>query len=234
MNESLYLIEDTLEQIQMQRQIAEAEGDSEALKVIDQIEREYLTKEAAKVTSYVALIRSRGATVLACQQERKRIADIQNAAHRDIDRLKANALEAMQRFGVKELKATPGGGFRRQANGGLQALETDVNVIEDDLLLVTVTMPRHVWDQVEAEVVLTCDLGDQLLISSDKPNTDLIRDALKRRRVCPECGGVGYPHDGEGYVTSSKECQRCEGSGNIPNTVPGAKLLPRGEHVKIS
>lgn len=202
MNESLYLIEDTLEQIQMQRKIAEAEGDSEALKVIDQIEREYLTKEAAKVTSYVALIRSREATVLACQQERKRIADIQNAAQADIDRLKANALEAMQRFGVKELKATPGGGFRRQANGALQALDTS-ELTSAVWQNITVTLPALVWMDLMGLAQAAAPNSEtyaMLMRLTEKaprtPDTERIQEALKQR------------------------------------TVPGVKLLPRGEHVR--
>src|SRR5580658_8010655 len=141
MSLSLYQIEDSLQQLVDLREQAEAEGDSEALKVIDQQLREYLIAEASKVTSYVGLIRSRLALIRDCIDERDRIQNIERCAQADVDRLKANALAVMQQFGVRELKATPGGGLRIQGNGGVQPLEVDVALVPIEMSRVTVTMP---------------------------------------------------------------------------------------------
>ena len=46
----------------------------------------------------------------------------------------------MQQFGVKELKATPGGGLRVQANGGKEALEIRGSPVLDDYEGLTVKM----------------------------------------------------------------------------------------------
>lgn len=243
--ESLYCIEDTLQQIQESRAAAEAEGDSEALKVIDQIEREYLTKEAAKVTSYVALIRSREDQAEACDREIERIAYLKKAALNDVARLKANALAAMQQFGVKELKATPGGGLRRQGNGGLQALEIADHILADEWKNVTVTLPMDVWINMamlarerwpatksSARVEMAWEQRSQ------NADTKRIREALRQRIPCPECKGVRQqlyyqPHEGQEDEQYFADCRRCKGEGTIPQTIPGVKLLERGEHIRV-
>ena len=190
MSISLYQIEDALQQLVDLREQAEAEGDSEALKVIDEHLREYLTKEAAKVTSYVALIRSRQATMAAAALEIDRANGILNQARSDVERLKANALAVMQQFGVKELKATPGGGLRIQGNGGRQALDVpewprdnsgDFRLLNDEQLQglgLAGVLPVKKWYTLD---------------------TERIREALAR---------------GE--------------------SVPGAKLLERGEHLRVT
>jgi hypothetical protein len=191
---SLYQIEWDLQQLADLRELAESEGDSEALKVIDQQLAQYLTAEAAKVTSYVGLIRAREATVLQCAGELERIRYIQKQAQADIDRLKQTAMEVMNRFGVRELKATPGGGLRIQGNGGLQALETDPDV-PDEYAVITLKLTAT---QVVAIQTQMPKALEGCTFAKREWDTERIREALKR---------------GE--------------------SVPGAKLLPRGQHVKV-
>jgi hypothetical protein len=211
MSISLYQIEAALQSLVDLREQAEAEGDSEALKVIDQQLREYLTKEAAKVTSYVALIRKREQDLYACLKEEQRIHYLRVAAQADIDRLKANALAAMQQFGVKELKATPGGGLRIQGNGGKEPLEI-------------AEWPKDPGGRYEAR---SADVGAIFEVPVKLfavPDTERIREALAQRVPCPLCQAKNW---------IEAQCPRCAGAGTIPNTVPGAKLLERGEHLRV-
>lgn len=221
---NLYAIEQSLQQLVDLREQAEADGDSEAIAVIDGQLREYLTQEAAKVTSYVALIRSRQALVDACNAEMERVVNICDCAQADIDRLKVNALAVMQRFGVKELKATPGGGLRIQGNGGVQALEVYDNIeLRDEFKQVTVTLPLRQWQAMQQAFEDDPGMGS-IYQRPAEPDTERIRAALAQRVVCPECKGGDVP---------GGECPTCEGAGTIPATVPGAKLLPRGESLRV-
>lgn len=226
MSISLYHIEAALQQLVDLREQAEAEGDSEALKVIDQQLREYLTKEAAKVTSYMGLIRSREATARQCNDEIERLQNIRAAAVGDIDRLKANALAVMQQFGVRELKATPGGGLRIQNNGGVQALDVpEVEVLPIEYRNVAVTMRGVQWQALLKAADIDRVEGIAIEV---QPDTERIREALAQRVPCPECSRMENRGEAPGG-----ECPRCKGVGTIPNTVPGAKLLERGEHIRV-
>jgi len=120
---SLWQIEQSLVDLEELRATLLDEGDTEAVAAVDGQIQAWLTAEASKVTSYVGLIRSKQATVEAAKAEKARVDAILKAAEADVERLKANALAVMQRFGVKELKAMPGGGLRRQGNGGLEPLD---------------------------------------------------------------------------------------------------------------
>lgn len=204
---SLYTIEDSLVQLAELRELAEAEGDSEAVKVIDAQLAAYLTAEASKINSYVGLIRAREDRAEACDREIERITSIRNAAKRDVERLKANALQVMQDFGVKSLvDSRTGRGLKRQGNGGVQALEiADVKLLPEDLQLKSVTMNVKAWHEI----------GQWL----GKYN-----------------GGLDWWHkilsilEGQPPQASTHFIRATIQQGG---TVEGAKLLPRAEHVRV-
>jgi hypothetical protein len=233
MTAGLYRIHQTLEELhELRRQVteeAEITPESRALSLatIDKDISEWLDRSPEKVTSYVGLIRSREDTVAACKAERARIKAIEEAAEADIERLKENALATMQRFDIKELKATPGGGFRRQANGGVKPLEIAWPTYEDGS-----------YKLVASPAGITWDLPVKLFAV---PDTGAIREALKQRVVCKHCAGTGKRAQlsVEEFAACGirgedpGKCPRCNGDGTVPATVPGAKLLERGEHVRI-
>jgi hypothetical protein len=244
MSISLYQIEDALQSLVDLREQAEAEGDSEALKVIDQQLREYLTAEASKVTSYVGLIRSKLALIRDCIDERERIENIERCAQADVKRLKGNALAVMQQFGVRELKATPGGGLRIQGNGGKVPLDVDALVIPDVMRkFVLPKVSQAEYNCLMAAIGSTTIEGARELYraivnhTTTEPDTERIREALAQRVPCPECKGqktIPQKADEQGNVLRSSDCACCNGAGTIPNTVPGAKLLERGEHLRVT
>jgi hypothetical protein len=233
LNTSLYVIEDSLQQLAYLREQAEAEGDSEALEVIDVHIAEYLDREATKVSSYVSLIRLREDQEQNCELEIERWTALRNKARADKERLKATALSVMQAFGVKALIDTrTGSGLRRQKNGGLQPLEiAEPESVHADYQMVTVRMPLEDWRKFEnhdsqALSIIARRAG---CMARMEPNTEAIRKALTQRVVCPECGGNGK------QITPlfADPCPRCNGTGTIPQTIPGAKILERSEHVRI-
>jgi len=124
MSLSLYTIESDLLELAQLRESAELEDDSEALKVIDQQIREYIElREPRKVANYVNLLRTLDAEADACEKEAERFATMAKQRRANIARLNAQALAVMQQFHIKELRAAPVGGLRRQGNGGLEPLE---------------------------------------------------------------------------------------------------------------
>ncbi len=146
-----------------------------------------------------------------------------------MDRLKVNALEVMQRFGVKELRSATNT-LRIQKNGGLQPLEVDspemIPVAETDAHL---TIRAEDWnalwlpilDTLPPELVKRVTGGLGFV-----PNTQRIRKALAEKVRCPECKG-------ESVTPGNCRCERCDGTGLVPRTIPGAKLLERGSHLRV-
>jgi hypothetical protein len=239
MSTSFYVIEDSLQQLADLREQAEAEGDSEALKAIDQEIALYLDREATKVSSYVGLIRLRQDQEENCAGEIERLTDLRNKARADVERLKAMALNVMQMFDVKALIDTrTGSGLRRQGNGGLQPLELELDwcdntsVEENHLVWFNARMHFDEWCKLTENCGLTeRELQDIENRSKLEPDTEAIRKALAQRVECPECKGKSTPD--EDGPPGPFDCPRCGNRRSIPQTIPGAKLLERGEHVRI-
>ncbi len=200
---TLYAIEQTLEDLCRARDAAADDGDVAAVKSIDEALAEYLTQEIGKVDSYAGVIRRLEDDAARCDQEADRLARRAKRFRSDVDRLKRNALAAMQRFGLTELK-TPTTTIRRCANGGVQPLQLNVaEPLPVGLRKVTVVMPGDafewlcsIMDRVNEPHPL---IGRSLCAARYDPDSDRIREALKAGQE-----------------------------------IAGAKLLPRGEHVRIS
>jgi len=243
---SLYVIEDSLQNLAGLRDQAEAEGDSEAIKVIDQQIAEYLTAEPAKVASYIGQMKSDDALIAACEEEIKRVKSIKKAAQARKDRMEANAIAVMQRFGIRSLSAKEHGSMRVQGNGGLEPLEIeDVNSLPEEFQLKSITMNVKAWYEIgywlgkyQGGLDLWRTMVDILEGQPPQPSTHFIRQALKRQIQCPECKGEGdyeetvMDSDG-GPLQVDRECPRCNGKGSIPAAIPGARLLPRGCQLRI-
>lgn len=233
--ESLYLIEESLQLLDEERAAAEAEGDSEAIAVIDKQISEYISKEAAKVDSYAGLMLRLSDEQEAIQNRIDALKDRKRRSEAFLDRLKQNSLEMMQRFGVKELK-TATTSIRRQGNGGVEELDVfDRPLVPRCYLTVSLKMNAEVFMSILSslsEMSLTSGAQAATLhaAATFEPDNAAIREALKQRVTCPECKGVGAPWNNSGSIV----CARCQGVGTIPATIPGAKLLERGEHIRVT
>ncbi len=221
MSVSLFTIEESLAMLVEAREAAEAEGDAASITECDKAIAEYLDKSAAKVDSYAALIRRQTAEAEECVAEAARLMARAKQRRAFVDRLKATALEVMQRFGVKELRSAQNT-LRVQKNGGLQSLEVDPTVeLPEGLQYVTVTMPGRLWKEIARSFDITADTKSVRIIhQSDGAE---IRKALAEKVPCPECKGIGQLH----------KCERCEDTGLVPRTISGARLLPRQSHVRV-
>jgi len=225
MSASLFVIEQSLVDLEELRATLVDEGDSEAIAVVDQQIAEWQDRTPAKVASSRAFVLQQETMVAACKAEEDRIRAIRKRAESSIERYKAYVLAIMQRFDVKELKAENIGGFRRQGNGGLEPLD-----IPD--------WPKDASGNFKAlrehDIALVNFPSDFPVKALYVPDTEKIREEFKRRVVCPQCKGCGEVTDGKESVdVVISVCPRCHGERTVPATLEGARLLPRGEHVRV-
>jgi Siphovirus Gp157 len=232
-NLSLYGIEETLLGLTELRDAAVSQGDAETVAILDQEIEAYLTKEAAKVYSYAALIRQREDAAAICKARAEDLAARAKAMQADAARLKEMALRVMQRFQVYSLTAAEVT-LRVQSNGGVKPVEIDPDgFIEPRMQDATVTMPGDLWETIKR----AAQVPEQLLERKTRvvwtPNAARIREALEQQIACPRCSGTGQLCPAGPSDAPMETCDRCEGRGMLPMTVPGAKLLPRGSHLRV-
>lgn len=218
---SLYQIQQTLLDMESARADAVEAGDQEAVAVIDAEMNAWLTREADKVTSFAGLILARKDLIENAKRAVERDKAILKAAEADVERLEGIALAVMQNFGVKEIKdSRTGHGLKRQGNGGVRALD----IPEWPKDAAGNFKPLH-------EPLVGCPVPTRSVITW-VPDTEKIRYYLAQRVPCPECKGSGKSTD-EATGSADDNCLRCKGAGTIPASVPGARLLPKGEHVRV-
>ena len=124
MSISLYNIESALQALVEEREIAESEGDAEAVKVIDLLLTEWAQREVKKVDGVAHAIRTYQFAAGAASQEAERIRARAVRLQETADRIKANVIQALQAHGIKRVE-TPTNVLRLQGNGGLAPLVID-------------------------------------------------------------------------------------------------------------
>lgn len=218
---SLWQIESALTQLVEARDAAEADGDSQAVSVIDKELDAYLSREVKKIDSVAAMIRMCRAHVNVLKVEGEHIYERAAAWEAREKRIKEAALRAMQAHDVRVLE-TADTRLRVQKNGGKQPLEVDLTLLPSTYAVCIVSMPMDTWKRLE-------DITSETKLLDAKADTDKIREALKQWVPCVECKGVGAPWNN----SSSVPCPRCNGNGTVPQTIPGARLLDWGSHLRV-
>ena len=225
---TLYSIEAELQQLIDARILAEEEGAlPDELAVIDKLLAEYMAREVRKVDGIAHAVRAFQNAAVEAQNEARRINERAKQLEAQANRIKAAALAAMQAHGITRLE-TPTNRLRVQANGGVQPLDTDVVQLPDKYLRVTVTMPLNQWRAMASAFEEDPGMDQVKVAAVAEPDTERIREALKKFVPCPECHKDGIPS-----AKQLVECQRCGSRGAVPATVPGARLLERGFHLRV-
>ena len=184
----------------------------------------YKPAEIAKIDSVAAYLRHCQLMSMAAKMEAERMAKKARAWEGRRKRLLDFVQRCMEAMGRKRLEGRVNT-LRLQDNGGLQPVSVqgwdndaerwtdDPGLLPDHLCWATIRMPYHQWKALKTERYLT-SLGEQVRVLRT-PNLAEVREALET--PCPECEGG---------------CALCGGSGHA--SVPGATLLPRGSHVRVS
>ncbi len=244
-NLALYQIEQRLAELLELRNIAEEDGDAQAVEAIDKQFEAYFHAEVRKVDGICHALHSFEQAANAARAEAnrlfKRCADLES----HYDRIRAATLKAMQDHGVRVLE-TPTNKLRVQANGGKMPLEiVDTGGIPDRLWKYTLhlsgieinALSTYLGNPVPAgeDGKILDAIFERIEELQGEPDNEAIRAALKQQVPCSECEGKGkrIATFKDGQADTYAECSRCEGRGTIPNTIPGAKLLSRGFHLRI-
>lgn len=174
---TLYQIESDLAQLIEERDCAEYEGDSEAVAAIDGLIKDYLGREARKIDSGAALIKSDLQTAKLLKEEAVRLTDRAKAFENRAARIKAAWCGAMGAQGIKELKSEHNT-ILRKGNGGVRPLEIrQPDLVPAELQTVTVELPRSSAYLLHPEIhFVKCE-----------PNTAAIRCELEAGRAVPGC-----------------------------------------------
>ena len=231
---TLYSIEAELQQLIDARILAEEDGAlPDELAVIDKLLAEYMAREVRKVDGIAHAVRAFQNAAVEAQNEARRINERAKHLEAQANRIKAAALAAMQAHGITRLE-TPTNRLRIQTNGGVQPLEIhEVHMLAGGLQRTTITITGDaytwLWEIFEDRNIPMHPLL-KLALTNPKwePDTERIREALTKFVPCPECHKDGIPS-----AKQLVECQRCGSRGAVPATVPGARLLERGFHLRV-
>ena len=227
---TLYEIEKELVELLELREEATAEGAlPDELALIDKQIAEYMTREVKKVDGVANAVRIYRYAAYQDLAEARRLTERANMWNARAQRVKEAALYVMGSLGLTKLE-TPRNTLRIQKNSGLEPLE--VPILENlpwRYRTVTVEIPWDDWASLPWQV----DAKKNAVLKSQGYSNTSIREALKQRVKCPECEGNGKSSSALSGAPAGERCPRCEGKGTVPATVPGARLLPRGEHLRI-
>ena len=214
-NLSLYEIERDLQELMAA--YSEAEADEATRQAIERGIREYLEREIRKVDGVRAYLlhcehMAQGAAAEA-ERQMARAAEWTRRANR----LKQGCAEAMGAFGVKRLEGRTGR-LSLKGNGGPAPLEVaDETRVPDELCKAEISMPWTLWIALRIALDDLPDAADKWRAKRSVSNS-AIRAQLEA--PCWLCGG-----------SDSEACPQCGGTGLTP--VPGARLVPRGQHLEV-
>jgi hypothetical protein len=222
---SLFRIEETMQDLLDMLEQANDDGDSAAVEEIDKALQNYIALEVKKVDNIAGAIRAYTTMALTADLEADRLLARGKMFHGIVERIKMHTKVAMELKGVRKLQ-TPLNALWVQNNGSLEPVEiTELANIPPALRKVTVTIPEDDWLYLfELVVSKVPTLLGRAKIGHPEPNNEAIRKELKMQVHCPECKGIG---------DAVEPCKRCGAKGTIPATVPGARLLPRGTHLRV-
>lgn len=232
---SLYQIEVQLQQLIEARDEAEAEGDSQAVAVIDQEIAAYASREVRKVDSIANYIRHCEAQAELASAEAARLKEAAGRWAARAERLEQATLAAMQAHGVRVLESATNR-LTVAKNGGVEPLETNLASLPPEFCFVNGKIPLPlIHDFLDYLAGRNEDRQKLLagLSSGARPDDSAIRKALAERVPCPECSAVGTLDRPKTSGDTVRACEKCNGVGTVPREVPGARLLPRGVHLRI-
>lgn len=206
--------------------IEDPEERAAALVAVEQAVTEYAAREVQKVDSYRRLIRALTFALAASKDERDRQAARASVIQNLIESIKEGGRRAMEVCGKKRIDGRTGS-LILKGNGGVQPLVKDAKLIPKDLMRVTVRMPLDLFERREEEYgYVSMGIAEVIEV---QPWDEKIREALGM--ACQLCGGLGTKCPSGPSDAPMEVCPACGGSGR--NSVPGAYLGERGNHIEV-
>lgn len=178
---TLYNIAAELLDLHTLRAEVEAEGDAEAVKVIDGQLQEWIQGcLATKADGIRGWLKHLAVQAAEWQEEADRFTALAKKAREDGDRLKTTVLYAMQLLEMKQVAGSKGDILlRRRGNGGVKPLViAQPELVPEKYRRVTVTMPLLAWRNVVDRKEL--DVPGNYKEGTPEPDAVYIREALQR------------------------------------------------------
>lgn len=247
---SLFTIEEALTELMQAREdlllkLAEPENTEEEaeskaeLAEVDKALAEYIQREAAKTDSIHGWLKQATVTASAARQEAHEMQARAQRLEDGIERLKRICCDVMASRGLKRLEGTAGRSLLRKGNGGLAPLQIDGwDAEKEQWTIYEPVLPmafRQITVQMSADSWETLHHMHPALtyrFLKDEPNNREVRAALGE--PCRKCAGTGDIRDPNNRYPDNPDavsvCPECNGSGKC--SIPGARLLERGDHLE--
>lgn len=237
---SLFQLESQLRELMEFRDTEELTPEERA--VVEQQIQEYVVRELAKVDNIRSYMRHCSIMAEAAAEEVKLQSARAHSWKQRLDYLKGCCLDAMNVMGKKKLEGRTGY-IQAKGNGGVQSLTVyDDRLLPSNCRVAVIRVNLAEWESFAEECNtmsksmqvalsrLMTSAGWQSHIEADqKP----IRVAMEK--PCEACAGVGDvtgPYIVEGVeILATGKCGVCGGTGK--QSVPGARLDPRGSHIEV-
>ncbi len=209
---TLYSLQDELAQLISVR--AEMSETGEDTATIDAAIAEYMQALPEKVDSVAHVIHTLESQIALAKVEEDRLEARRKKFSAALDRLKAYVVDVLSQIpepkrGSRKIEGSTAT-LCLVKNGGLEALDiTEPTIVPDEMCVAEVRMPWSDWERITP-----LDLQDR---AKRVPDNAAIRAALKS--PCWLCAG------------KDEDCDQCGGTGL--STVPGARLLPRGQRLEV-
>lgn len=205
------------------------ETEVDAIKACDEQIAAFVGREIRKVTSIAALLRFFGSQRSAAAIEEEQAAKWRKKWDARYNRLASMVHANMVENNLDKLEGATSR-FRRQLNP--EALDPfDTTAIPDEYLKVRLTMPLS-----EFKLLIGAMSEDgrvrlqSFRVGDNEVDAVALKKALQSTVDCHDCAGFGQKASEDGKRVES--CEGCEGTGQVPKTVPGARLS-RGEHLRV-
>lgn len=211
--------------------LREAEGLSQdEVKAIDGQIRVLVEANLRKVDNVRAYWRFLEDQLAARKQDREDAAREAAGWEQRLECLKSLCGEVMEQFKEKRLVGEHGF-IRLQANGGDVALDVyNPALVPEEMVDYSGTITSSAWNQI---VELCSALGEDIRQYEGVRLERVLRVGMIRnimKAPCAKCDGAGTVLESDGEL-ATVECPECKGA--KLQTVPGARLGARGQHVRI-
>jgi len=209
--------------------LALCETDEQRTDVQAQIER--LGADLSRKADSIAGVLRRMDTEIGFRKvEEERLRNGRKTIERAEAWLKEYVASVMQKNGMLRISGDSAKVSLR-VNGGVEPLKI-TEELSDAYKDITVRMPATLFE----DICGICDDQDVDLRAKVKqialePSQDRIRETLERSQ-CANCGGAGKTCPSGPIDAPMNTCADCGGTGK--GRIPGARLEPRGQHIRIT
>ncbi len=192
------------------------------IQVIENQIAKYLGAEIEKIDSYHGLLKFGVNLIDQIKAEEARLKRQRNAWEATVNRVKAVAVFVMQAMGKKRLEGSHGRRLRLHPSP-VSVDVTDPASIPPQFIMVTVQMTLEAKNNMRE--MFPSEYAKLIPQGPSEVSLSRIKAFIEAGQECPECDLVS--------ACNKPPCPRCNGTGRIPGSVPGARLVKDSVHLRV-